>query len=282
MPQVPPEDPVLRAALRPAGLPAYRQVDGRILPAVRSHRELWRWLGALLLALSTFLAAIAIAYFIKESHYTLFLNLWMVGAGISFLLAFTCFFGAIENWPFPPWLKPKFPNIGIEIYGTGFIDTERDAGTGMVVPTRLRSFNARVVNLETEQDANVTVLLYVKLIPGSWGRAGEFVCPPPDWALSPTLSLSPMSMPVVLSPGSAIGGHLIYEIPSYYLDKIAEPMNARLELWDHISEKRMNIRAEMGNYDRSEMVPSSGEVETLGRDFHADTALERDAGQVQS
>ncbi len=127
---------------------------------------------------------------------------------------------------------------------------------------------------------SLTVLLYVKLIPGSWGRAGEFVCPPPDWALPPSLSLNPISMPIALAPGSVLGGYLIYEIPRYYLDKIAEPMSARLELWDRISGKRMNVPAEIGSYDRSKMVPSSGGAETLGREYEGQLALEGDAGHT--
>jgi hypothetical protein len=248
---------------------------------VRSYRDLWLWLGGLLLTLALFLAAVAIAYFSKEPRYSLFLNFPMIAALISFVAAFASFFAAIRSWSFPPGGKPKFPDIAVEIYGTGFIDTEREAGTGLAVPTRLRSFNARFSNAGTEQSADLTVLLYVKLIPGSWGRAGEFVCPPPEWVLPPSLSLNPISMPIVLPPGGAVGGNLIYEIPRYYLSKIAEPMSARLELWDRHSDKRMNIPAEMGNYDRTQMVPSSGEIETLGREHESGTALEPDAGQTQ-
>jgi len=247
---------------------------------VRSYRELWLWLGGLLLTLAVFLTAIAITYFSKEARYSLFLNFWMVAAWASFLASFASFYSAIRGRPFPPWVKPRFPDIEVEIYGTGFIDTEREAGTGLAVPTRLRSFNARLSNLETERSASLTVLLYVKLIPGSWGRAGEFVCPPPEWLLPPSLSLNPLSMPVALPPGGTLGGHLIYEMPRYYLDKIAEPMSARLELWDRISERRMNIPAEMGNYDRSQMTSSSGEIETLGREYEVQAALQPDPGQT--
>jgi hypothetical protein len=249
---------------------------------VRSYRELWLWLGGLLLALTVFLTAIAIAYFSKEARYSLFWNFWMMAACASFVAAYASFFAAIRGWPFPPWVRPRFPNIEVEIYGTGFVDTEREAGTGLAVPTRLRSVNARFSNRETERSARLTVLLYVKLIPGSWGRAGEFVCPPPEWVLPPSLSLDPLSMPIALPPGAALGGHLIYEIPRYYMDKIAEPMTARLELWDRISERRMNIPAEIGNYDRSQMASSSGEIETLGREYDTHMALRPDAGQSQA
>jgi hypothetical protein len=244
---------------------------------VRSYRELWLWLGGLFLTLFAFLAAIAIAYFVKETHYSLFRNWWMLGACVSFLAAFTCFFGAIQRWPFPPAAKPEFPNIRLEIYGTGSMDTEREAGTGLVVPAHLRSFNVRITNTEADQSASLTVLLYVTLMPGSWGRVGEAICPPPDWTLSPSLSLSPISMPLALPPGSAVGGQLVYEIPEYYLDKVAEPISARLELWDHVTDKRMSVRAEIGNHDRSAMAPSSGGAEILGPEYEHQADQQDDA-----
>jgi hypothetical protein len=247
---------------------------------VRSYRELWLWLGGLLLTLFAFLTAIAIAYFVKEPHYSLLGNWWMLGAGVSFVAAFTSFFGAVRVWPFPPLAKPEFPNIKVEIYGTGSMDTERETGSGLVGPAHLRSFNVRLTNTEAEQKANLTVLLYVTLVPGSWGRVGEAICPPPDWALPSSLNLSPISMPFTLSPGETVSGQLVYEIPEYYFDKLAEPMKARLELWDHVTEKRMSVRAEIGNHDKSEMVPSSGGAEILGLEYENQADLQDGAGQA--
>jgi hypothetical protein len=233
---------------------------------VRSQRELWLWLGGFFLALAFFLAMISIAYFEKDVHYSLFFNGWMPTAGVAFLAAFTCFFGASQSWSFQPPAKPGFPGISIEIFGTGSMDTERDAGTGLAVPAHLRSISVRITNGETGQDANLTVLLYVRLVPGSWGRVGEASCPPVQWDLS-SLSLSPMSMPFTLAPGNAIGGHLVYEVPGYYLDKISEPLSARLELWDHLTDKRMSVPAEIGSYDNAAMTESSGEAEILGPEY---------------
>ena len=132
---------------------------------------------------------------------------------------------------------------------------------------RLRSFHVRFKNAGTVQPASLTVLLYVKLQPGSWGRVGEAVCPPPDWVLPPSLGLTPIAMPFELPQGNALAGHLVYEIPGYYLDKLTEPMNARLELWDHLTDKRMTLPAEIGSHDRNSMVPSSGGAEVLGPEY---------------
>jgi hypothetical protein len=262
-------------------IPRMPSPEQRRLAAVRSYRELWLWLGGLFLTLFAFLVAIAITYFAKEQHYSLFGNVWMLGAGLSFLVAFTSFFGSTRSWPFPPWVKLKFPDITVEIYGSGTTETEREAGTGLDVLAHLRSFNARFTSMETERDANLTVLLYVKLIAGSWGRAGDAACPPPSWALPPSLGLTPLSLPFQLPPGSVISGQLVYEIPRYYLDKIADPPEARLEITDHVSGKRMNIRAQLGHHDKHMMTPASGGAETLGPGHDAQEDQRRGAEQAQ-
>lgn len=247
---------------------------------MRSYRDLWLWLGALFLALFAFLTAVAIAYFLKDANYSLFGNGWMLGVLVTFLATFASFFGAIRSWPFPPWVKPGFPDIDVEIYGTGSMDTQREGGSGLAVPAHLRSFNARLSNTGSEQTASLTVLLYVKLVPGSWGRVGEAVCPPPDWTLPPSLGLSPISMPIELPPGAAVAGHLVYEIPGYYLDKIAGPIDARLELWDHVTDKRMTVPTEIGSYDKSMMIPSSGSAEILGPEYESRADQQDDASQA--
>jgi len=250
------------------------------LPAVRSYRELWLWLGGLFLALFPFLAAIAIAYFLKDTHYSLIWNGWMLAAFVSFLAAFTCFFGALKEWSFLPAARLDFPDIKVDVYGVSTIDTEHEAGTGLAAPARLRSFTVRLTNTSAEQYASLTALLYIKLIPGSWGRVGEAVCPPPEWTLPPSLGLNPIGMPCALSPGNAASGQLVYEIPSYYLDKIPEPMNARLELWDQLTGKRVNLPAEIGAHEKDDMVPSSGGAETLGPEYESPAGQEADAGQA--
>jgi hypothetical protein len=70
------------------------------------------------------LAAIAVAYFAKVKDCPLN-NPWMWAAGVAFIAAFTCFFGAIKRWPFPPWVKISFPNISLNVYGTGTVRAKR-------------------------------------------------------------------------------------------------------------------------------------------------------------
>lgn len=248
---------------------------------MQAYRGLWLWLGGLFLSLFAFLAAIAIASFAKEAHYSLFGNPWMPTALVAFVIAFAALFAAVQARPFPPWASSVFPDIKIEISGSGSIDTEREGSTGLDVPAHLRSFNARFTSLETGRPATLDVTLYVRLIPGSWGRAGEAVCPPPAWQLPPSLGLNPLVMPVILGPGTSVTGQLVYEIPRYYLDKIAEPLDARLEIADQASGKRMSIKAELGQFDRSRMTPASGRAEILGPEYDKPEGRHQDAGQVQ-
>jgi hypothetical protein len=236
---------------------------------VRSYRWHWLWLGGLFLTLFAFLAAVAIAYFLKQPGNSLFGNGWMAGALVCFIAAFACLLGAVSGWSFPPVVKPEFPAVEVEIYGAGSLDTQRESESGLPVPASLRSFNTRFTNTTAGQQARLTVLLYLKLVPGSWGRVGEAVCPPPDWPLPPSLGLNPISMPFDLPPGSTVSGHLVYEIPGYYLDKIEQPLGARLELWDHLTDRRVSLPAEIGSHGRSRMVPSHGGAEVLGPEYES-------------
>lgn len=239
---------------------------------MRPHRDFWLWLGGLFLTLFVFFAAVAIAYFLKNSDYSLFLNGWMLVALLSLVAAHASFFGAIRSWPLPPparSARSAFPALEIDIHGASTIETQREADSGLAVAARLRSYTVTLRNAEIGQRANLTVLLYVKLVPGSWGRVGEAVCPVPDWALPPSLNLHPMAMPIELPPGGRASGHLVYEIPGYYLDKLAEPPSARLELWDHVSDRRMTVPAEIGSHDRSRMIRSSGSAEILGPEYES-------------
>jgi len=97
---------------------------------VRSYRELWLWLGGLFLTLFVFLAAVAIAYFLKQENNSLFLNGWMLGALICFLASYACFFGAIRGWSLPSVVRPEFPDIELEIFGAGSMDTQRESDSG--------------------------------------------------------------------------------------------------------------------------------------------------------
>lgn len=236
---------------------------------MRPHREFWQWLGRLFLSLFAFFAAAALAYVIKDSQ-SLLRSWWMLAALVSFIAAQAAFFGAVRSWPVPTAAgpaRPGFPALELDIHGAGTIQAQRDADSGLAVNAQLRSFTVTMRNTEAAQRASVSVLLYVKLVPGSWGRVGEAVCPAPDWALPPSLGLHPMTLPADLPPGGQASGQLVYEVPGYYTDKLAGPPAARLELWDHVSSRRMSMPAEIGSHDRGTMVGSSGSAEILGPEY---------------
>lgn len=231
---------------------------------VRLHRELWLWLGGLFLTLFASFFAIAVSYFEKEPGYSLFWNPWLPLAVAWLAIAFAAFYAAANGRVFPPVASAGFPDIAVDVLSTGSTDTEREASNGLDVPAHLRSLHFRFTNAETERSARLSATMYVKLIAGSWGRAGEGVCPPPDWAVPSSLGLSPTSMPIELGPGAQATGHLLFEVPRYYLDRLASPPTARLEVLDHISGEQISIPAEIGHYPRSAMTVTRGGAEILG------------------
>ncbi|MDQ2945004.1 MAG: hypothetical protein M3Y27_03535 [Acidobacteriota bacterium] len=232
---------------------------------MRSYRDLWLWLGGLFLVLVPFPAAIAIAYYAKLTHHSVLLNWWMLASLMFFLAAFICFLGAIKGLRFPPWKRVRFPDIKVDIYGEGDSVTDRvitlaSASSALVTRETLRTFRVRIVNMEAEQNASLTVRLYVKLAPGSFGNAIEMICTPLDWALSPTApqALNPIQMPIVLQPGMARGGDLPYVLARYL--NFASPFSAELELDDHVTNKPVRIPARMGKFDKTTMVPATGAI----------------------
>lgn len=180
-----------------------------------------------------------------------------------FLAAFGCFLGAIRGLRFPPWRKITFPDIKIDVYGGGFEVTERvinmpGASSDIVTNEMIQLFMVRVVNMEAEQNASLTVRLYAKLAPGSFGYALEMICTPPDWKLSLALDQNQIQMPIGLEPGTAVGGYLPYVMTSYF--SFANPFTGDLELEDHVTGKRVRIPANGGKFDKRTMVPSSGGI----------------------
>jgi len=215
------------------------------------------------------LAAIALAYFTKEQHFSLYTSWQMIAAIFIFILAFAGFLGAILGWPFPPWAKLGFPNIKVNIYGAGDAHTEREVASDFRVLAYLWRYKARITNLEKEQNASLTVRLYLKLVPGSYGRVGEIIGTSVDWAIDPSLGLDPLPETLSLPPGTTISGDLVYEISRMYSGTIAEPRQARLEIEDHISGKRMEkvLEGDLARFTRADMRATRGGFAILGPEY---------------
>jgi hypothetical protein len=243
---------------------------------MRPRREVWIWLGGLCLGLFVFFGAIAISYFEKEPRYSLFWNPWMLLSMLWFVAAFAAFYAAANGRAFPRLAVDRFPDITVDILSTGSLDTEHEASNGLDVPAHLRSLQCRITNAEAARPAGLSATLYVKLVAGSWGRAGEGVCPPPSWALPPALGLSPMTMPINLGPGEQATGHLVFEVPRFYLERLTSPITARLELLDHVSGKQVSMPAEIGHYANSAMTATRGGAEILSPDDVAQPVVPAD------
>jgi len=226
------------------------------------------------------LAAIALAYFTKEQHFSLYTSRPMLAAAFIFMLAFTCLLRAILRWRFPPWAKLGFADIKVNIYGAGHAETEREVMPGFRLPAHLWRYKARITNLEKEQNASLTIRLYLKLVPGSHGRIGEMIGTPADWPIDPSLGLDPLPETLSLAPGVTLSGDLVYEISRIYLGNIVEPRQARLEIEDHISGKRMEkvLEGDLARFTRGDMRATNGGVEILGPEYDAGPAIPGDGG----
>jgi hypothetical protein len=256
---------------------------------MRSYRELWLWLGAAFLALFAAFIAIGLAYFTKEQSFSFYTS-WEAWASIAvFALGFACFACAILGIPFPPWAKPKFPNVSVEIYGAADAVTHHMIPMGpnrqaMIMEVKLRAWRVRLTNLETEQNASLTIDLFVKLVPGSKGRIGETIWSVPDWPLDPNLGLDKIDMPIILAPGTTVGGDLVYEISGYDLANwqyVPEPLQKRFAITDHISGQRKNIvtEADLGNFGRDKMItPDHRGLLILGPEYGPKPEEPEDAG----
>jgi hypothetical protein len=236
---------------------------------MRSYRELWLWLGAAFLALFAAFIAIGLAYFTKKTHFSFYAS-WEAWASVAaFIPSFACFFCAIFGTPFPPWTKAKFPNICMEIwdFSNQVVQHTVNAGpsTLRVVDARILAHQVRITNLEREQNASLTISLFLKLAPDSRGSIDETTGFIPSWPLDPGLGLDKIRMPIILAPGTSVGGALVYEISmidSKQGETIAQPLRVRFRIVDHISGRQgdLTLDADLrnadgyGNFSRDDMV----------------------------
>jgi hypothetical protein len=251
---------------------------------MRSYRELWLWLGAAFLALFAAFIAIGLAYFTKEQNFSFYTS-WEAWASIAaFILGFACFACAILGTPFPPWTKQKFPNIFVEIYGGSDVHTKHMFPNGITSSAHLRAYRVRITNLESEQNASLTIGLFLKLVPGSRGRIGETSAPIPNWPLDATLGLDTIKMPIILAPGTTVGGDLVYEMTHVDLMSgtiLANPLRKRFRIDDHISGQQKDVitEADLGSFGRDDMFASHRGVEILGPEYETKTEETGDAAE---
>jgi len=212
-------------------------------------RELWFWLGAAFLTIGGVLTAIAIAYYTKETHYSLSAGPQMVAAYVSFILAFLCFLAAIAGWR--PWLRwQRFPDLTIRVDGIGNVIGSQQTPGFPPRPTTLLILKVHITNAEVDRNVSIrAAYLLAKTKPGSdWGHEQLFAAP--FEPVSRARVGKALEFPVNLAPGASDGGEIVFELQDYLMVDVAQPFDARVEIHDAISGKMASFPAVMSVYRR--------------------------------
>jgi hypothetical protein len=235
---------------------------------VKSYRDLWLWLGAALLTASAGLLAIALAYFTKIQKYSLFTSWWMLATVIIFLLAFASFYGAIKGIAFLPWEKPRFPKINVNIYGASTTQIPVTAEGKSVEPIFVYFYRIRIINLEKEQNASLILRPLFGLASESQGPFAETAASYidlkqvegfPGFAYANTLAPNPLPETILLSPATSASGDLVYMVPTFSWQKLADPRELRLVIEDLVSGQAMQkmTDATMAQFTTDDMSPAT-------------------------
>jgi hypothetical protein len=210
-------------------------------------REVWFWLGAGFLTVGAVLAAVAIAYFTKEAHYSLSTGPQMVMAYAAFALAFACFFAAIAGWR--PWLWwQRFPNITVRVDSFGHEIGSKQTPGFPARPVRLVTMNVHFTDAEVDRSVSIrAAYLLVRAKPGS--PFYEQLFSRPLWSVERNRPADVLTFPLNLAPQASGGGELVFELLDFQeIDPTAGP--ARIEIHDSISEKMACFPAAIGVYRR--------------------------------
>jgi hypothetical protein len=212
-------------------------------------RELWFWLGAAFLTIGAVLTAVAIAYYTKETRYSLSTGPQMVAAYASFVLAFLCFLAAIAGWR--PWLRwQRFPSLVIRVDSEGSGTASKQIPGFPPLPIALLALKVHITNAEVDRNVSIrAAYLLAKTKPGSgWGH--ECLFSAPFDPVSRTHGGNLLGFPVNLAPGASDGGELIFELKDYIMADVAQPFEARVEIHDAVSGRMACFPAVMGIYRR--------------------------------
>jgi hypothetical protein len=197
-------------------------------------REVWFWLGAGFLTVGAVLAAVAIAYFTKETHYSLSTGPQMAMAYIAFAIAFLCFFAAIAGWR--PWVRwQRFPNIRVRIDRLGNETGSKQTPGFPSMPIRLMTVYVHITNAEVDRRVSIrAAYLLLKAKPGS--PFYEQLFTRPLWQVERERPADILKLPLNLAPQESDGGELVFELSDYQeVDPAGGP--GRIEIHDSISGK---------------------------------------------
>jgi hypothetical protein len=225
-------------------------------------REVWFWLGAGFLTVGAVLAAVAIAYFTKETHYSLSTGPQMVMAYTAFVLAFLCFFAAIAGWR--PWLRwQRFPNITVRVDSFGNETSSKQTPGFPPRPVRLVTMNVHITNAEVDRRVSIrAAYLLLKAKPGSPIYYQLFTGP--FWPVERDRPADVLKLPLNLASQESSGGELVFELEDYReIDPAGGP--GHIEIHDSISGKMACFPAAMGVYRRHHgLRPTTYEERVIG------------------
>jgi hypothetical protein len=210
-------------------------------------REVWFWLGAGFLTVGAVLAAVAIAYFTKETHYSLSTGPQMVIAYAAFALAFLCFFAGIAGWR--PWLRwQRFPNITIRVDRFGSEIAKEQIPGFPLRPARLVAMNVHITNAEVDRRVSIrAAYLMIRAKPGT--PFYEQLFTKPSWPIERHRPADALKIPLNLAPQESGGGELVFELTDFLeIDPASGP--GRIEIHDSISGKMACFPAAIGVFRR--------------------------------
>jgi hypothetical protein len=210
-------------------------------------RELWFWLGAAFITAGSVLTAVAVAYYTKETNYSLSTGPQMASAYASFVLAFMCFLAAIVGWR--PWLRwQRFPNLIIRVEGAGNEEGKIRPLNFPEASVRLLTYKVHITNAEVDRNVSITVpYLAARAKPeSSWY---EHLFTAPFWTVSYAHPMNVLEFPLNLTAQQSGGGMLIFEI-NFQAENLANPFDGRIEIHDAISGKMACFPAGLGTYRR--------------------------------
>jgi hypothetical protein len=221
---------------------------------VRS-RELWLWLGGALLTIGTVLSAIALAYFTRSMHFSLYTS-WQATAAVTiFGSAFVAFLGGILGWPFR-LRQPRFPNLDITIgimAMTMINKTTNFAGHTVTEGVLPRAYELTITNNETERPVSIGLDFRVKT------KSGD----PDEWIIFPEPlvpqglaggRIAPLiELPVDLQPQSSRKGWIYIELNQHMAAVLSESVSGRMRFIDRNGPWRAYIPLSAGHFTRRQM-----------------------------
>jgi hypothetical protein len=211
-----------------------------------SQRSDYFSLAAVILVIGTSITAINSTFYAAAEAQNKPFSFWNSGgmyfAYVLLILAVALVWFGLNDRPFPPWKKMKFPNIEIEITGLQQVVAPE---TGSV----WRAYMLRVTNHERSQTASLSISYRGKIAAGemtgahprgeNWGET-VFIRPkgdPPDgFPITNWLSI-----PFNVRPQHSDGGLYVAMLEKSWWDALSVPREDSLLIEDYVSGKAVFI-----------------------------------------